>query len=90
MFTLLPNKCIYVEALQCAMSCDFETAIHVAEVGKWLLRWTFELLYLDISEVENCFVEDLYSINPQNEELIAYADYLVDSYISIKENFRSI
>lgn len=58
-----------------------------SEIGKWL-RWTFGLLYLDAPEVENCFVEDLYSVIPQNEKVIKYADYLVDNYISDEAIFK--
>lgn len=50
-------------------------------IGQWL-RWTFGLLFLNPNEVEDCFVEDLYSDIPQNDKVIEYADYLVENYIS--------
>lgn len=52
-----------------------------SEIGRWL-RWTFGLIFLDAAEVEDCFVEDLYSQMPQNQSLIQYADYLVDNYVA--------
>lgn len=40
------------------------------------------MLFLDPTEVENCFVKNLYFEIPQNERVIKYDDYLVDNYIS--------
>lgn len=50
-------------------------------IGQWL-RWSFGLMYLNPNEVDDCFVEDLYSIIPQDQNVIHYADYLVDNYLS--------
>lgn len=51
-----------------------------SEIGRWL-KWTFGLLFLNPNEVENSFVDDLYSVMPSNEKCVKYADYLVDNYI---------
>ena len=61
------------------LACEYKSK--ESEVGCWL-RWSFGLLYLDPAEVEECFVEDLYSTIPQNAKVVEYADYLVDNYIS--------
>lgn len=52
-----------------------------SQIGQWL-TWSFGLLFLDSNDVGTCFAEDLYSVIPQNENVIKYADYLVDNYIS--------
>lgn len=57
-----------------------------SEIGKWL-RWTFGLMYLDPTDVENCFVEDLFAELPQSNHVVAYADYLVDNYIKEDATF---
>ena len=56
------------------------------DISKWL-RTTFALTYLNPSEVGDSFTEDLFSIMPENEKVIKYADYLVDTYISEEASY---
>ena len=58
----------------------------VVDISKWL-RTTFALTYLNPSEVGDSFTEDLFSIMPENEKVIKYADYLVDTYISEEASY---
>lgn len=51
------------------------------EEGSWL-RKIFGLPYLEASEVGDCFVEELMSIQPNNDKIIKFTDYLVDTYIT--------
>lgn len=57
-----------------------------SEIGRWL-KQTFSLTYLDPEEVGECFVLDLVPNMPQDSRVIAYADYLVDTYISEEATF---
>lgn len=50
------------------------------EIGNWLKN-TFGLAYLKPSEVEDCFIFDLMSYKPQNENLDKYCDYLLENYV---------
>lgn len=50
------------------------------EESKWLVH-TFGLTYLKPSEVEDCFIFDLMSYKPNNEQLDKYADYLLHYFI---------
>lgn len=52
-----------------------------SEIGKWL-RYIFGLPFLNPSEVGDCFAFDLSEIQPENQRLQLFADYLVDNYIS--------
>lgn len=56
------------------------------ELGKWL-NYVFGLSYLDPDEVSECFVLDLISIQPCNEVLVKFADYLVNNYIESSSTF---
>lgn len=50
-----------------------------SEEGKWI-RYCFGMTYLHPNEVEDAFC-DLVSIQPPNERLSMFADYLLDTYI---------
>lgn len=50
-------------------------------IGKWL-RYVFGLPFLDPSEVGNSFAFDFAEIQPQDERVSRFADYLVDNYIN--------
>ena len=50
------------------------------EIGNWLQN-TFGLAHLSPNEVEDCFIFDLMSCKPQNENLDKYCDYLLETYI---------
>lgn len=55
--------------------------------GRWL-RMTFALTFLNPVEVSDCFVFDLLSIAPPDDEKIQmYCDYLIDNYISEESLF---
>jgi len=45
------------------------------------LKTFFGLSLLDPEEVEECFVFNIYSEDPDSEEAIKIADYLVNNYI---------
>lgn len=51
-----------------------------SKIGCWL-RWTFGLLFLSHDEVADSFVEDFYSVIPNDNRVVKYADYLVTNYI---------
>jgi len=57
-----------------------------SENGKWL-HLIFGLSLLPSNEVDDCFVEDLMSIQPLSEKLVEFSDYLVDTYISSSSTF---
>lgn len=52
-----------------------------SEIGKWL-RYIFGLPFLNPSEVGDCYAFDFSEIQPQDERLSRFSDYLVDNYIS--------
>lgn len=60
-----------------------------SEIGKWL-KLTFALMYLDPTEVGDCFALELFENMPQDPRLVKYADYLVDTYISEESLFPPI
>jgi len=57
-----------------------------SDIGKWF-RLIFGFSLLPSSEVDDCFVEDLMSIQPLSEKLVEFSDYLVDTYISLSLTF---
>jgi hypothetical protein len=57
-----------------------------SEIGKWL-RYTFGLLYLNLSEVGDCFAFDLYDLIPSDSRVEKFADYLVNTYIDNNSEF---
>lgn len=52
-----------------------------SEVGKWL-RHTFGLLFLDPTEVFECFIDNFMADRPTNDQVSKYSDYLVDNYLT--------
>lgn len=57
-----------------------------SEIGKWL-KYTFGLTYLNPNDVGDCFIFDLCSIRPENEQVVKYCDYLVNCYIEENSDF---
>lgn len=58
-----------------------------SDAGQWL-KLTFALTFLNPAEVSDCFVFDLLSIAPpDNEKIQMYCDYLIDNYISEESLF---
>jgi hypothetical protein len=57
-----------------------------SEIGKWL-RYAFGLLYLNPSEVGDCFAFDLYDLIPSDSRVEKFADYLVNTYIDNNSEF---
>jgi len=51
------------------------------EIGKWLPQF-FGLPFLPVEEIEDCFVEDIMSEVPSDEKCTAFADYVLDTYVS--------
>jgi len=57
-----------------------------SELGKWL-RDTFGMMYLEPHEVGDFFAFELAELQPLDDKIILYADYLVDTYISENSSF---
>lgn len=51
-----------------------------SEIGIWI-RHTFGLLFLEPTEVAECFVEDFMSNRPIDKRVEKYSDYLLKNYI---------
>ena len=60
-----------------------------SEIGKWL-SYFFGLSFLNPTEVEDCFVEDLMALPPQNDRCSAFVDYVLKNYISSGAKFPPI
>jgi len=69
---------------------QFDLATHYkdqsSDIGKWIY-YTYGLLFLNPEEVGDCYVEDLMSDCPENEQLQKFCDYLTDNYISDESMF---
>lgn len=52
-----------------------------SEESKWL-HYIFGLPYLNPEDVGNCFYEDFMAIIPNQENIIQFADYIVETYIA--------
>ena len=50
-------------------------------LGKWL-KLSFGLHFVDVDDVEECFVEEVMAEAPQDNRCSRFADYLVDNYVS--------
>lgn len=57
-----------------------------SEIGRWL-KYTFGLPFLNSADVGECFAFDFAEIQPQDERISKYADYLVDNYIGEEATF---
>lgn len=57
-----------------------------SEIGQWL-HYCYGLIYLDGSEVGDCFVFDLSETMPADERVRKFANYLVDTYVSHESLF---
>ena len=55
------------------------------QLGKWL-ECLFGLHFVDAREVEDIFV-DLVSVEPDDEQCIKFADYLVENYVANYSKF---
>jgi len=51
-----------------------------SELGKYL-KYFFGLPFLRPEEVADCFVEDLMSIQPNNQRIQEFMDYILNNYI---------
>jgi hypothetical protein len=60
-----------------------------SKIGKWL-SYFFGLSFLNPTEVEDCFAEDLMALAPQNDRCSAFADYVLENYISSGAKFPPI
>lgn len=58
----------------------------LSEIGNFI-KYTFGLLFLNPGDVEDCFVDDLMAICPDDDKLKSYCDYLTDTYISEESIF---
>ncbi|KAF0753514.1 Uncharacterized protein FWK35_00012982 [Aphis craccivora] len=54
------------------------------------VQHTFGLIFLEPSEVSDCFTQDLMDECPTDEKLVKYCDYLVENYISEDSVFSPI
>ncbi|CAC5397190.1 unnamed protein product [Mytilus coruscus] len=57
-----------------------------SEVGKWLSQF-FGLAFLSPEEIEDCFVEDIMAVTPQNEKCLKFADYILENYVAADSKF---
>lgn len=57
-----------------------------SEIGRWL-KYTFGLPFLNPADVGDCFAYDFAEIQPEDEKVSKYADYLVDNYIGEEASF---
>ena len=62
------------------MGLPYEYKDKNSEIGNWL-GWIFVLSLLDPEEISECFVFDFCSIMPNNDKLIKFSDYMVDTYV---------
>jgi hypothetical protein len=51
-----------------------------SNIEKWL-RSFFGLAFLDPSDVEDCFEDDIMKVLPEDPRCISFADYILESYI---------
>lgn len=51
------------------------------------MRYCFGLQYLNAEEVGDCFVFDLGAIQPNDEKLTLFLDYLIENYIDNEARF---
>lgn len=49
---------------------------------KYQLRYIFGLPFLNPTEVGSCFAFDFAEIQPEDERLLSFSNYMVDNYIS--------
>jgi len=54
------------------------------------LRHTFGLLFLDPTEVFECFIDNFMADRPTNDQVSKYSDYLVDNYLTDNCDYPSI
>ncbi|CAC5397740.1 unnamed protein product [Mytilus coruscus] len=57
-----------------------------SEVGKWLNQF-FGLAFLSLEEIEDCFVEDIMAVTPQNEKCLKFSDYILENYVAADSKF---
>ena len=53
-----------------------------SEAGAWL-GWIFGLSHLPPGEVSDCFVFDFISVQPDEDKLQQFVDYLTETYMKI-------
>lgn len=57
-----------------------------SEIGKWL-KYVFGLPFLNPSDVGDCFAFDFGEIQPEDDRVTAFSDYLVENYIGEEASF---
>lgn len=60
-----------------------------SDIGQWL-KLSFGLHFIDPTEVEDCFVDELMADAPQDDRCTRFADYLVDNYISLNSKYPPV
>ena len=51
-----------------------------SNIGKWLKSF-FGLAFLDPSDVEDCFGDDIMRVLPEDPRCTSFADYILENYI---------
>ena len=51
------------------------------DIGKWLTLF-FGMPFLPAEDIENCFVDDMMSIAPEDEKCHQFADYVWQTYVA--------
>uniref|UniRef100_A0A0P4VQ93 MULE transposase domain-containing protein n=1 Tax=Scylla olivacea TaxID=85551 RepID=A0A0P4VQ93_SCYOL len=60
-----------------------------SDIGQWL-KLSFGLHFIDPTDVEDCFVEEVMTEAPQDERCIRFADYLVDNYVTAESRYPPV
>jgi hypothetical protein len=56
------------------------------EIGKFL-KYFFGLPFLNSNDVSDCFTDYIMAIQPKNEKVEIFVDYILETYISNESNF---
>lgn len=73
-----PYQAWYRKVQKYGLATEYETN---TSIGNWI-QHTFGLIFLEPTEVSDCFAQDLMSKCPNDEKLVKLCDYLVENYIS--------
>jgi len=57
-----------------------------AEIAKYL-KYFFGLPFLNSNDVSDCFTNYLMAIQPRNEKVEIFVDYILETYVSNESNF---
>jgi hypothetical protein len=61
--------------------------VHAKYRNKQIFNYVFGLLFLYPQSAGDCFTDELSEIQPMNEKLTKFTDYLIENYIHIDPIF---